>query len=115
MDHQIAQQRLSDEHSALHKFLLDSAIHGLDDRAGSNEAGDMSDSEEGLTTQEQDDAVTAAMRLRLGQVHRALDRLEAGTYGFSTRSAVAISEDRLEADPAAELTAEEMLEADGPI
>ena len=38
--------------------------------------------------------------------------MAAGTYGRSVRSGVAIADDRLEADPAAELTVEEQAGAD---
>ncbi len=107
MDLEIAKQRLEEEHVTLHDLLLSSAVHGLDDRDAANEPGDWSDAEEGLTAQEQDDAVTAGLRVRLGQLHRALDRLEAGTYGVSVRSGQAISDERLDADPAAELTVDE--------
>lgn len=107
MDQVSATQRLSDEHVALHDLLLTSAIHHVDDLAGSNEHGDRSDSEEGLTTQEEDDAVTRGLRERLIQVHGALDRLEAGTYGRSVLSGEVISDERLDADPAAELTTDE--------
>jgi DnaK suppressor protein len=40
-------------------------------------------------------------------VARAEDRLAAGTYGRSVRSNEPIPDERLEADPAAELTVEE--------
>jgi len=100
MDLDIAKQRLSDEHVSLHELLLTSAVHNVDDRAGANEQGDWSDSEEGLTTQEEDDAVAGGLRDRLVKVHAALDRLAAGTGEV-------ISDERLDADPAAELTAQE--------
>jgi DnaK suppressor protein len=43
----------------------------------------------------------------LAAIDRAEQRLEAGTYGFSVRSGQPIPDDRLEADPAAELTTAE--------
>ena len=46
--------------------------------------------------------MVAAARLR-----RAEQRIDAGTYGYSIRSGQAISDERLEADPAAELTVAE--------
>lgn len=110
MDFEVATQRLSDEHVSLHDLLLTSAVHQVDDRDGANEHGDRSDSEEGLTTQEQDDAVAGALRERLIKVHAALDRLAAGAYGHSLRSGEVISDERLDADAAAELTAEEAAE-----
>jgi DnaK suppressor protein len=51
--------------------------------------------------------VAADLRDRLAAVERAEDRLAAGSYGKSLRSGQAIPDERLEADPAAELTVEE--------
>jgi DnaK suppressor protein len=54
-----------------------------------------------------DDALISGLRDRLGQIERAETRLAEGTYGRSVASGVPIPEERLEADPAAELTVEE--------
>jgi DnaK suppressor protein len=66
-------------------------------------------SDEGLTLTEEaeDGAVAEQLRERLGTIDRALGRLEAGTYGRSVLSGKPIPDQRLEADPAAELTVEE--------
>jgi len=45
-----------------------------------------------------------------GGIDRAERRLEEGSFGRSVRSGVAIPDERLEADPAAELTVEEAAE-----
>jgi DnaK suppressor protein len=47
------------------------------------------------------------LRARLDAIDRALHRLDEGTYGRSTLSGEPIPDERLEADPAAELTIEE--------
>jgi DnaK suppressor protein len=60
-----------------------------------------------LTQEANDEAVAAQLRDRLGAIDRALARLEAGTYGRSVLSGKPIPDQRLEADPAAELTIEE--------
>ena len=60
---------------------------------------------------EADDAVTSALRDRLDAVERAEQRLAAGTYGRSLRSGRPIPDERLEADPAAELTVDEAEQA----
>ena len=60
-----------------------------------------------LTEEAEDEAVAAKLRERLNAVDRALARLEAGTYGRSVISGKPIPDQRLEADPAAELTVEE--------
>ena len=54
-----------------------------------------------------DDAVAAGLRDRLAALDRALQRVENGSYGRSIRSGAPIPDDRLEADPAAELTVQE--------
>jgi DnaK suppressor protein len=41
-------------------------------------------------------------------------RLEEGTYGLSVQSGLPIPDDRLEADPAAELTVDEAQKQDDP-
>ena len=60
-----------------------------------------------LTEEAEDEAVAEQLRERLGAIDRALARLEAGTYGRSVLSGKPIPDQRLEADPAAELTVEE--------
>jgi RNA polymerase-binding transcription factor DksA len=52
-------------------------------------------------------ALLAQGRQDLEELDDALKRLDDGTYGRSVRSGVPIPEERLEADPAAELTIEE--------
>jgi DnaK suppressor protein len=54
-----------------------------------------------------DQDVRERLRERLDVIERALRRLDDGTYGRSVRSGVPIPDQRLEADPAAELTVEE--------
>jgi DnaK suppressor protein len=63
-----------------------------------------------LTGEAEDDAVAEGLRLRLASVERALARLDDGTYGRSVRSGAEIPDARLDADPAADLTADEALE-----
>lgn len=60
-----------------------------------------------LTEQAEEEAIAGDLRDRLAAIDRALGRLEAGTYGRSVLSGQAIPDERLEADPAAELTVEE--------
>jgi DnaK suppressor protein len=60
-----------------------------------------------LTAEAGDEAIAEQLRERLGAIDRALARLEAGTYGRSVLSGKPIPDQRLEADPAAELTIEE--------
>jgi len=60
-----------------------------------------------LTENAEEEAVAAQLKERLATIDRALARLEAGTYGRSVISGKPIPDQRLEADPAAELTVEE--------
>jgi DnaK suppressor protein len=60
-----------------------------------------------LTEEATDEAIAEQLRERLGAIDRALARIEAGTYGRSVISGKPIPDQRLEADPAAELTVEE--------
>jgi DnaK suppressor protein len=110
MDYDTARTRLNDEKTQLHGLLDETTDAARDDRVGANEPGDMQDSEPSLTLEAQDDAVVEGLRERLAAVERALQRLSDGTYGRSTFSGDAIPDARLEADPAAELTADEALE-----
>ncbi len=88
--------------------LLDEAVRsGLDDRLAAGEPGNRSDTAEPLTSELTEDAVVAGMRDRLEAIGRAEARLAAGTFGRSVRSGTPIDDDRLRADPAAELTVEE--------
>ena len=72
-----------------------------------SEAEDNADAALALTEEGQDDAVAESLRNRLEAIERALARLDNGTYGRSVRSGKPIPDERLEADPAAELTIEE--------
>lgn len=60
-----------------------------------------------LTEHDEDEAVEGDLEGRLAAIDRALARIEAGTYGRSVLSGQPIPDERLEADPAAELTVEE--------
>jgi DnaK suppressor protein len=74
---------------------------------GDEEPRDYGDAALPLTEQAEDEAVAAELRDRLAAIDRALARLEAGTYGRSVLSGQPIPDERLEADPTAELTIEE--------
>jgi DnaK suppressor protein len=69
--------------------------------------GDITDPAEPLITEQTDDAVAASLSERLEAIRRAEARLVEGTFGRSVRSGLPIPDDRLRADPAAELTIEE--------
>jgi RNA polymerase-binding transcription factor len=60
-----------------------------------------------LYQDEFDDSLTEDLQEQLAAVERAEQRLAAGTYGLSIESGEAIPDERLEALPTAELTADE--------
>jgi DnaK suppressor protein len=94
------------------QLLADIEERSRSDRDAANEHGDMSDSAEPLTTEGTDESVLEELRDHLGAIGRAEQRLAAGTYGYSVRSGLPIPDQRLEADPAAELTVEEARQID---
>jgi DnaK suppressor protein len=107
MDQDRARARLLAERAEVEGLLADAESAGQQDRAAEDETGDIADPAQPLTAEGIDDAVAASLRDRLAVLGRALRRLDEGTYGRSVRSGLPIPEDRLEADPAAELTIEE--------
>jgi DnaK suppressor protein len=109
MDQDRARTLLRTERDEVQGMLKDTEAAGQQDRESvlDSEAGDISDSAQPLTAQGMDDAIAESLRTRLAVIDRALHRLDDGTYGRSTLSGQPIPDERLEADPAAELTIEE--------
>jgi len=102
-----ARELLKAERARVERLLKAIDEAGAADRAAANEPGDMFDSAEPLTAEGTDESVKDELEERLAAVDRAEQRVEAGTYGLSVRSGQPIPDDRLEADPTAELTVEE--------
>ena len=109
MDQDRARSLLIVERDEVQGLLKDAETAGQEDRQAEidSEAGDTSDAAQPLTAEGMDDAIAEGLRSRLDAIERALHRLDAGTYGRSVRSGQPIPDERLEADPAAELTIEE--------
>ena len=108
MDDVRARTLLQAERARVEVLLRETSGAAQEDRSSADEQGvDIADPASAFTDEEQEDAVTAQLRDRLAAIARAERRLEDGTFGRSVRSGVPIPDDRLEADPAAELTAEE--------
>jgi DnaK suppressor protein len=107
MDDARARQLLADERARVEGLLRDLTEASEEDRATTRETGDIADPAQPLTDEQGADAIAAGLRDRLAAIERAEARLEAGTYGKSVRSGAPIPDERLEADPAAELTVEE--------
>jgi DnaK suppressor protein len=110
MEHAKAEELLGAERARTEQLLSGIEQAGSADREAADQPGDMFDSAEPLTSQGLDESVRAELDARLAAIDRAEERLKAGTYGFSVRSGQPIPDDRLEADPAAELTVEEASE-----
>lgn len=108
MDEQQARARLRAERAEVERLLAETEAAGRDARDSEDEEGvDIDDHAEPLTAEGQDDAIAESLRNRLAAIDRAEQRLDNGTYGRSVRSGQPIPDERLEADPAAELTVEE--------
>jgi DnaK suppressor protein len=109
-----AQELLLTERRRVEQLLKDTGEAGQADRTAANQPGDMFDSAQPLTDEGTDASVQAGLRDRLAAIERAEKRLADGSYGRSVQSGLAIPDERLEADPAAELTIEEARLRDEP-
>ena len=107
MDNDRAQLLLNAERTRVEDLLTSVQGDSQSDRSAANQQGDMSDSSEVLVSEGTDDAVASALTQRLAAIERAEQRLAVGTYGRSIASGELIPDERLEADPAAELTVDE--------
>jgi len=109
MDLDRARSLLIAERDEVQDLLKDTEESGREDRQAEvdSEAGDIEDAAQPLTAEGMDDAIAESLRSRLDAIGRALHRLDQGSYGRSVRSGEPIPDERLEADPAAELTVEE--------
>ena len=109
MNHDEARARLLAERTEVAELLAGAESEGQEDRATEDEeaTGEVSDAAQPLTAEGMDDAIADSLRDRLAALDRALKRLDDGSYGRSVRSGQPIPDERLEADPAAELTVEE--------
>jgi len=113
MDEDQARARLRAEQADVRSLLADTESAGQLDRESEDDTpADISDPAQSLTAEGMDDAIAESLRGRLATLERAEQRLDNGTYGRSVRSGLPIPDERLEADPAAELTVEEAREAE---
>lgn len=110
MDDAIAKSRLEQERRRVEQLIARAREDARSDRDEAGTTGDLADPAERMTAEGVDDAVLAGLEARLEAIIRAEERLAAGTYGWSVRSGEVIPDERLEADPAAELTVEEATE-----
>lgn len=108
MNDEAARERIEAEKKQIQTLLQQTSADGLDERLGANDQGDMNDSAEPLTSEQEEEAIAEGLRERLEALERAEQRLRDGTYGLSVRSGTPIPDERLEADPAAELNVDEI-------
>ncbi len=106
MEEQRARQLLRSEREEIERLLAEVGRRDAVREAG-DEHADRDDGAQPLTADEADETIASGLRSRLEAISRAEARLDAGTYGRSVRSGEPIPDERLEADPAAELTVEE--------
>ena len=107
MDNKKARALIDAEKARVRGLLADTDDDAQSDRETANEEFPYDEPAETLTSEQGSDAVAEGLRDRLAALQRAEQRLDAGTYGISVRSGAKIPDERLEADPAAELTADE--------
>ena len=104
MDAERAQEILAAERERIERAL---ARLGHQDDSEPADEYDPANLAADLYQDELDEGLAEDLRDQLGAVQRAEQRLAAGTYGLSIESGQPISDERLEAVPTAELTAEE--------
>jgi DnaK suppressor protein len=107
MDEEQARARLLAERAEVQDLLNDLVRAADQDREAQAEIGDAADAAQPLSAEGLDDSVADTLRDRRDALDRALQRLDEGTYGLSVRSGQPIPDERLDADPAAELTVAE--------
>ncbi|HEY5479179.1 MAG TPA: TraR/DksA C4-type zinc finger protein [Gaiellaceae bacterium] len=88
---------------------IEESIRGLAPRESDEPTTEMhlADQASDVYEAELDEGLSDDLRAELAAVERAEQRLAAGSYGLSIESGEPISDERLEAEPTAERTAEE--------
>lgn len=107
VDDEQARTLLSEERHRVQALLDGLRVDRRDDRAEADVSTNWSDPAQSITAEGTDDAVAESLQDRLRAIERAEQRLSEGRFGLSIRSGAPIPDERLEADPAAELTVEE--------
>ena len=102
-----AQALLSAESARVRGLLASAEASGELDRISHNSEISSSDAAQPLSAEGIDDAVAEALHQRLEALERAEQRLRTGDFGRSVLSGDVITDERLRADPTAELTIEE--------
>jgi DnaK suppressor protein len=104
-----ARKLLEDERERIERALEGLRREDVGELADQDESADRASD---LYENELDEGLSEQLRKALAAVERAEARLAAGTYGLSVESGRPIPDERLEALPAAERTAEEQQQYD---
>ena len=104
MDHERARELLAGERKRIESALSRLGHQGTGELSDDQDAADLASD---LYQDELDSGLADGLRDELAAVERAEARLAAGTYGLSVESGEPIPDERLEALPTAERTAEE--------
>src|SRR5918912_1818571 len=104
MDPERARELLSAERARIERALARLGHQDTGEEADDQDPGNLASE---LYQDELDEGLADDLREELAAVERAEARLAAGTYGLSVESGKAIPDERLEAIPTAERTAEE--------
>lgn len=105
MEAERAKELLAAERERLERDLAANRRSGPEESDERREPGDFAS--EALYQDELDAGLAKDLKARLAAVERAEERLVSGTYGLSVKSGEPIPDERLEANPTAELTVEE--------
>jgi DnaK suppressor protein len=106
MDPERAKELLARERELVEGEIAAAGRGGPEEGDDRKEPGDQDS--EGLYQDSFDAGRADDLKERLAAVERAEERLASGTYGLSVRSGAPIPDERLEANPTAELTVEEL-------
>jgi len=108
MDVEKARQLIAAERERISSLLLSVSGSRSEDNSAENDAGDGDvDAAQPLEHEGVDIAIEGSLHEGLAALVRAEERIADGTYGRSVESGRPIPDDRLEANPAAELTVDE--------
>jgi DnaK suppressor protein len=105
MDEKRGKELIAKERATVEADIAAAQRGGPEESDERREPGDYDS--EGLWQDELDAGLVRDLKDRLAAVERAEERIAQGTYGLSTRSGAPIPDERLEANPTAELTVEE--------
>ncbi|TML67060.1 MAG: hypothetical protein E6G13_12360 [Actinobacteria bacterium] len=104
MDPDRARELLAAERARIERALRDLGHQETGEPADEDDPGNLASD---LSQDELDEGLADNLREELAAVARAEQRVDAGTYGLSIESGKPIPDERLEAVPAAERTADE--------